>query len=102
MLEHYVVFKTRPGQEDQFDAACAELAAELGEGIEGLQAFSWGRNTNQSGLARGFTHGCLGRFSDKDAFRRYWDHPAHVAFMSALDKLCEDRFALDYETVEDR
>lgn len=98
MIEHYVVFKPIAGREAQLDTACTALAAGLADGLEGMQALSWGRNTNRSGLDRGFTHGCLGRFTDAAAFQRYWDHPAHVAFMAALDEVCEDRFAIDYPT----
>lgn len=101
MLQHYVVFQSAPGKEAELDAACAELGARLADSLEGLEALSSGRNTNASGLDRGFTHGCLARFADDEAFQRYWDHPAHRAFMSALDGLCSDRFAIDYRVEDD-
>lgn len=98
MLEHYVVFKPKAGQEDRLDEACAALTDGLASGLPGMRSLSWGRNTNKSGLDRGYTHGCLGRFNDEEAFGRYWNHPAHAAFMAALDDICEDRFAIDYQT----
>lgn len=98
MLEHYVIFKPFSGKESGLDTACAELAAGFADGLPGLVELSWGRNTNRSGLDRGFTHGCLGRFTDAEAFKRYWEHPAHARFMGVLDELCEDRFAIDYES----
>ncbi|AXI76807.1 Dabb family protein [Peterkaempfera bronchialis] len=96
MLEHYVVFRPLPGREPELAAALAELGAGLAGGVAGMSDLTWGANTNRSGLDRGFTHGCLGRFEDRAAFDRYWHHPAHERFMRALDAICEDRFALDY------
>ncbi|MEU6375765.1 Dabb family protein [Streptomyces sp. NPDC046909] len=96
MLEHYVVFKPHPGRESDLAKALGDLSAGLADGIDGLSDLSWGENTNVSGLSRGYTHGCLGRFTDKAAFDRYWNHPAHERFMAALDDICAERFALDY------
>ena len=98
MLEHYVVFRPHPGQEPALAEALRSLAEGLGSGLDGLTDLTWGENTNPSGLQRGYTHGCLGRFVDRTAFDRYWAHPAHEAFMAALDAICEERFALDYTT----
>ena len=100
MLEHYVVFKPLQGHEADLDAALAALEKDLTVGADGLLALTWGKNTNKSGLERGYTHGCLGRFADPDAFNVYWNHPAHVTFMGSLDVICAERFALDYTTSE--
>ena len=101
MLEHYVVFRPRPGREGDLEQALTRLADGLGgpaAGVTGLSELTWGRNTNRSGLARGFTHGCLSRFSQPEAFQAYWDHAAHQELLHSLDDICEDRFALDYTT----
>ncbi|MBQ0825246.1 Dabb family protein [Streptomyces tagetis] len=96
MLEHYVVFRPRPGKERELAEALAALESGLAGGLAGLAELSWGENTNRSGLDRGFTHGCLARFTGPEAFGRYWDHPAHERFLGVLDGICEDRFALDW------
>ncbi|MYU21900.1 Dabb family protein [Streptomyces sp. SID8352] len=96
MLTHYVVFRPRPGREKDLADALGELSDGLRAGIVGMTALTWGENTNPSGLRHGFTHGSLGRFTDRAAFDRYWNHPAHERFMHVLDDICEDRFALDY------
>ncbi|NDZ78631.1 Dabb family protein [Streptomyces sp. SID10853] len=98
MLEHYVVLKPHPGREQQLTEALRELAAGIGGGVTGLRHLTWGENTNASGLARGYTHGCLGRFDTARAFDAYWVHPAHQLFMSRLDEICSERFAMDYAT----
>lgn len=98
VLQHYVVFRPHPGRKTDLAAALAELDSGLAGGLDGLIDLSWGENTNPSGLARGYTHGCLGRFVDKAAFDRYWIHPAHETFMRLLDDICAERFALDYES----
>ncbi|MEU3347491.1 Dabb family protein [Streptomyces sp. NPDC006700] len=96
MLEHYVVFRPRPGRERALARALTELSEGLAGEVPGMTDLTWGDNTNPSGLDRGFTHGCLGRFTDREAFEGYWAHPAHERFMHVLDDICEDRFALDY------
>ncbi|MFJ6216598.1 Dabb family protein [Streptomyces sp. NPDC092296] len=98
MLEHYVVFRPHPGREDRLADAVRELAAAVAGAVPGLLELTWGENTNPSGLARGYTHGCLGRFQDARAFDAYWEHPAHQRFMARLDEVCADRFAIDYAT----
>jgi hypothetical protein len=97
VLEHYVIFQPRPGRE-------ADLAEELhvfGEGITGslpeLLEFTWGENTNPSGLKLGYTHACWARLAD-GGLDAYWVHPAHQKLLSRLDELCQSRFAMDYTT----
>lgn len=90
-----MVFVAAPGQDGRLDEELTKMADGLGD-LPGLVALTWGANTNPTGLSRGYSHGCLGRFEDKAAFQRYWDHPAHVAFADALEDICTERFALDY------
>lgn len=96
-MEHYVIFKPRPGQE----AALLEALERFGAGVSGalpcLLELTWGVNTNPSGLARGYTHGCFARLTTEASLTdEYWIHPAHQRLLGELDELCEDRFALDY------
>lgn len=95
MLEHYVVFEPKPGRS-------AELAKELqsfGDAITGtlpeMLQFTWGENTNASGLKLGYTHACWARLAD-GGLDAYWMHPAHQKLLSRLDDLCTSRFAIDY------
>jgi hypothetical protein len=99
MLEHYVVFKPREGRADDLTSALAEFAAELDGTLPCLLEFTWGPNTNASGLAHGYTHGGFARLATEASLtEEYWVHPAHQRLLTLLDDICEDRFALDYVT----
>lgn len=97
MFEHYVVFRPKPGRAGALTRALAEFGAGVRGTLPELAELTFGENVNAGGLERGFTHGCLARLTSAEAFRdRYWNHPAHLRLLAALDDLCEERFALDY------
>ena len=97
MFEHYVVFKPKPGRGEQLTSALAEFGNAVRDDLPGLIELIHGENINQSGLDRGYTHGCFARLTSQDAFKNeYWHHPAHLTLVRALDELCEDRFAIDF------
>ena len=90
MLEHYVVFKPRAGRAE-------DLTNALDGTLPCLLELTWGPNANPSGLAHGYTHGCLARLTTESSLKEeYWGHPAHQRLLTLLDELCDDRFALDY------
>lgn len=97
MLEHFVVFACKPGQEEVLDRALQEFD----DGIRGLPVLlelTWGRNVSPRALELGYTHGLLARLTDIDTFRdEYWNHEAHVRLLPVLDACCETRYAIDYE-----
>ncbi|WP_445183269.1 Dabb family protein [Pseudonocardia sp. Cha107L01] len=96
MLDHYVVFQPHRGREEELSAALRDFAAGI-TGLTCVQDFTWGENTNASGLKHGYTHGCFARLTGEAALRGdYWNHPAHQKLLGRLDELCIDRFALDY------
>jgi hypothetical protein len=96
MLDHYVVFQSQRGREEELSTALRDFAADI-TGLTCVHEFSWGENTNASGLKHGYTHGCFVRLTDEAALRSvYWNHPAHQKLLGRLDELCSDRFALDY------
>jgi hypothetical protein len=96
MLDHYVVFQPHRGREEELSTALRDFAGDI-TGLTCLKDFSWGENTNASGLKHGYTHGCYARLTGEAALRGdYWNHPAHQKLLGRLDELCIDRFALDY------
>lgn len=97
MFEHYVIFKPKPGAGAELTQALEEFGAGVRETLSCLTELTFGENVNPSGLDRGYTHACLARLTSQASFKdEYWNHPAHVRLLAALDELCEDRFALDY------
>jgi Stress responsive A/B Barrel Domain len=96
MLDHYVVFRPVEGSEAAVADALREFASAV-TGLDCVRDLTWGENTNASGLARGFTHGCFVRLTGEEALRsEYWNHPAHQRLLGELDWLRTDRFAVDY------
>jgi hypothetical protein len=97
VLDHYVVFRARPGKEKEVAAALQDFGSAIEKDMPCLLEFTWGPNINQSGLDRGFTHGCFARLTTEASLKEeYWIHPAHQVLIGVLDDLCDERFALDY------
>ena len=96
MLDHYVVFRPLEGNGPALSAALRTFAADIA-GLDCVRDLTWGENTNPSGLKHGYTHGCFVRLTSEAALRgEYWNHPAHQRLLGELDRLCDDRFAVDY------
>lgn len=97
MLDHYVAFKARPGQEQALSAVLNRFASAISGQLTCVLDMSAGANISQSGLAQGYTHGCYVRLTDPDSLTSsYWNHPAHQALLAELDAVCADRFAVDF------
>lgn len=101
MFEHYIVFTPHEGREADLLTALEQFGAGVSGDLPCLLELTWGANVNESGLQRGFTHGCFARLRDERSFQaEYWGHPAHQQLLTRLDELCEERFALDYVAVQ--
>ncbi len=101
MIEHYVLFKAISGLEGDLEAALAQFDTGM-QGEPWLIELTYGPNINTRSKDLGWTHGMLSRLPDYPTFENeYWNHAAHVRFLGQLDGLCETRFALDYEVVEE-
>jgi hypothetical protein len=97
MLEHYVAFKARPGQEQALTALLARFTNAISGDLKCVLDISAGTNINNSSLDHGYTHGCYVRLSDQDALRgSYWHHPAHQELLAGVDAVCTERFAIDF------
>jgi hypothetical protein len=68
MLDHYVVFQPHRGREEELSTALRDFAGDI-TGLTCLKDFSWGENTNASGLKHGYTHGCYARLTGEAALR---------------------------------
>jgi hypothetical protein len=97
MLDHYVAFKARQGQEQALSAVLDRFVRGLWDQLNCVLDVSAGANINQSGLGRGYTHGCYVRLTDAESLRgTYWNHPAHQQLLNELDAVCAERFAVDF------
>ena len=76
----------------------SELGAALdtlGE-VPGLQQITWGPDF--SGRAKGYTHGAVMYFADRNALAGYLQHEKHAQVVGVLNRLLPERLVLDYET----
>ncbi len=86
MVTHVVLLQPRPETtEDEMRAALSRVTALHGV-IPGLVSARGGRN--QSDYHRGFTYGVIMLFADEAALRAHFPHPAHLAVVAELDRLC--------------
>jgi hypothetical protein len=97
VLDHYVAFKARPGQEQALSAVLNRFVSAISGQLNCVLDISAGANINKSGLAQGYTHGCYVRLTDPDSLTgSYWNHPAHQELLAELDAVCAERFAVDF------
>lgn len=96
MLDHYVVLKARPGQEQALSAMLDRFVSAISGQLDCVLDIAAGANINKSGLAHGYTHGCYVQLTDPDSLTgSYWNHPAHQELLAEIDSACAERFAID-------
>jgi hypothetical protein len=97
VLDHYVAFKARPGQEQALSAVLKRFASAISGQLTCVLDISAGANISKSGLAQGYTHGCYVRLTDPESLvGGYWNHPAHQELLAEIDAVCAERFAVDF------
>ena len=97
MLDHYVAFKARPGQEQALSALLERFTNAISGDLECVIDISASTNINKSSLDRGYTHGCHVRLTGQDELHdSYWHHRAHQELLADLDAVCAERFAIDF------
>ncbi|HEX3961628.1 MAG TPA: Dabb family protein [Trebonia sp.] len=97
VLDHYVAFKARPGQEQALSAVLKRFVSAISGQLTCVLDISAGANISKSGLAQGYTHGCYVRLTDPESLvGGYWNHPAHQELLAEIDAVCAERFAVDF------
>ena len=86
MITHVVLLQPKVSTTDQELTAFLEHIQALQQVIPGIVAISVGEN--RSNFHGGFTHGIIMRFVDEAHFQAHHTHPAHVAVVKELDRLC--------------
>jgi hypothetical protein len=57
VLDHYVAFKARPGQEQELSAMLDHFVSAITGQLDCILDIPAGASINKSGLAQGYTHG---------------------------------------------
>ena len=86
MITHVVLIQPKISTSNVELSAFLEHVQALQKKIPGILTISVGEN--RSNFHRGFTHGIIMRFVDEAHLQAHHTHPAHVAIVKELDRLC--------------
>ena len=97
MITHVVLIQPKFSTTDEELSTFFEQVRELQEQIPGILSMSVG--ANHSEFNEGFTHGIIMRFVDEAHLHAHHTHPAHVAVVAELDRICQK--SIDFDLPED-
>src|SRR5712691_6877799 len=98
MITHIVLLQPKASVTAEEINAVLHQVQALREVIAGLTAVSVGKN--QSAYHRGYTHGIIMHFIDEARLNAHHPHPAHIAVVEALDRICESTIDFDLPETE--
>ena len=93
MITHIVLLQPKAGVSDAEIAALLRRVEALRESVPGIVSISTGKN--KSVYHQGYTYGLIMRFIDEAHLIAHHPHPAHVAVVEELDRLCERSIDFD-------
>jgi quinol monooxygenase YgiN len=93
MITHVVLLQPKVSTSNEKLLALLEHIQALQEIIPGILSISVGENLSL--YHRGFTYGIIMRFVDEAHLQAHHTHPAHVAVVTELDKLCQETIDFD-------
>lgn len=97
MITHVVLLQPKPETSEEEILALLQHAQVLQDIIPGIIAISAGKN--RSVYHQGYTYGIIMHFVDEAHLTAHHPHPAHLAVVEALDRLCER--SIDFDLLED-
>ena len=95
MIVHVVLGKGRDDLSGEEERELAEAFGALAS-VPGVAELSWGPNF--SARSKGYTHGAVMYFEDREALGAYLQNERHRTIVQTLDRLMPERLVLDYET----
>lgn len=87
MITHIVLLYPKAEASDEQLHAVLEQVEALQKVIPGLISVSTGKNASQ--YHQGYTYGIIMHFLDAASLEAHHPHPAHVAVVEALERLCQ-------------
>ena len=93
MITHVVLLQPKTETTDEELATILEHVRDLQQVIPGIVSVSVGKN--HSMYHRGFSHGIIMRFVDEAHLQAHHPHPAHLAVVEELDRLCQQTIDFD-------
>lgn len=96
MITHVVLLQPRAATTTAELTAFLDHVRDLQKRIPGIIAISAGKN--HSPYRSAYTYGIIMRFVDEAHLQAHHPHPAHVAVVEELDRLCES--SIDFDLFE--
>lgn len=93
MITHVVLLQPRAATTAAELATFLDHVRDLQKLVPGIIAISAGKN--HSPYSSVYTHGVIMRFVDEEHLQAHHPHPAHVAVVEELDRLCESSIDFD-------
>jgi quinol monooxygenase YgiN len=97
MIAHVVLLQPKTTTTNEELSAFLERVRALQQVIPGIVAISVGEN--RSTHHRGFTHGIIMHFVDEAHLQAHHSHPAHLAVVEELDRICQQ--TIDFDLPDD-
>jgi quinol monooxygenase YgiN len=95
MITHIVLLKPKATTTNEELAAFLVHVRDLQQVIPGIVAISVGEN--RSIHHHGYTHGIIMYFVDEAHLQAHHTHPAHLAVVEELDRLCQQSIDFDLQ-----
>lgn len=93
MITHIVLLQPKTTTTGQQLTTFFAHVRDLQRLVPGILAISTGKN--HSPYQSAYTHGIIMRFVDEAHLQAHHPHPAHVAVVEELDRLCESSIDFD-------
>jgi len=93
MITHIVLLQPKAATTAEELATFLDHVRDLQKIIPGIIAISAGKN--HSPYHSVYTHGIIMRFVDEAHLQAHHPHPAHLAVVEELDRLCESSIDFD-------
>ena len=97
MIAHVVLLQPKTTTTNEELSAFLERVRALQQVIPGIVAISVGENRSMH--HRGFTHGIIMHFVDEAHLQAHHSHPAHLAVVEELDRICQQ--TIDFDLPDD-
>ncbi|MGZ3609880.1 MAG: Dabb family protein [Ktedonobacteraceae bacterium] len=96
MMTHVILLQPKASTSVEEITAFLEHVEALQEIIPGILSLYVGENRSE--FNGGFTHGIIMRFVDESHLDAHHSHPAHVAVVTELNRIC--RQSIDFDLSE--
>lgn len=96
-IKHVVMMSWKPGTPDATLETLIKQYQSLPQSIPTMKHFEYGAEGGVSERTEGYSHCFISTFENLDDVRAYGPHPAHQAFVKAIEPYLEKILVFDFE-----